>query len=174
MNPPTVGTKFFRPGRLSVTLLVGAVFSIAACVGSDSSGEASNTASEGAGPAASAGAGSTAPLGTGFIMVSELSQLHLTEATYLEELDCAARVSALGDAEQYQGCLEVPSTAISLQLTDGFRESDSWRECFVDQRRCEDAIAGHEVVMQIAKGVRGILRRCAETEMASVLAGGNQ
>ena len=170
----TVGARFFRPGRLSVTLLVGAVFGIAACVGSDSSGEASNTASEGAGPAASAGAGSTAPLGTGFIMVSELSQLHLTEATYLEELDCAARVSALGDAEQYQGCLEVPRTAICLQVTEGFRESDSWRECFVDQRRCEDAIAGHEIVMQIAKGVRELLRRCAETDMASVFAGGNQ
>ena len=170
MNPPTVGTKFFRPGRLSVTLLVGAVFSIAACVGSDSSGEASHTASEGAGPAASAGAGSTAPLGTGFIMVSELSQLHLTEATYLEELDCAARVSALGDAEAYQGCLEVPRTAICLQLTEGFRESDSWWECFVKQKRCEDATARHEVVMQIAKGIREILRRCAETEMASVFA----
>ena len=68
-------------------------------------------------------------------MVSELSQLHLTEATYLEELDCATRVSALGDAEAYQGCLEVPRTAICLQLTEGFRESDSWWECTTARRR---------------------------------------
>ena len=31
MNPPTVGTKFFTPGGVGVTLLVGAVCGLAAC-----------------------------------------------------------------------------------------------------------------------------------------------
>ena len=44
----------------------------------------------------------------------------------------------------------------------------------MEQKRCEDAIAGHEIVMQIAKGIREMLWRCTETDMASVFAGGNQ
>jgi len=162
MNPPNVGTRIFRRSGSSVTLFVGAVVSIAACDSSESSWESSNTASE------SAGATSNAPLGTGFIMVSELSQLHLTEATFLEESDCTARVSALDDAGEYEGCLEVPPAAICLQVSEGLRESDKWWECFVEEAGCEEAIAGHEVVREVGGYVREILLGCTETEMQSV------
>ena len=167
MNPPTVGTKIFRRRSLSATLLVGAVCGLAACGDSESSGETSSTPPDGAAPAT---ATSNAPLGTGFIMMSGLSQLHLTEATYLEESDCMARVSALGDAVEYEGCLEVPASAICLQVSEGSRESDRWWECFVQEGGCEEAIAGHEVVREIGGYVREIVRGCAETEMASVFA----
>ena len=103
-------------------------------------------------------------------MMSESSQLHLTEATYLEEPDCMARVSALGDAAEYEDCLEVPASAICLQVSEGSRESDRWWECFVQEEGCEEAIAGHEVVREIGGYVREIVRGCAETEMASVFA----
>ena len=117
-----------------------------------------------------AGAASNAPLGTGFIMVSELSQLRLTEATFVEESDCTARVSALDDAEEYEGCLEVPPAAICLQVAEGLRESDKWWECFVEEAGCEEAIAGHEVVREEGGYVREILLGCTETEMESIFA----
>ena len=85
MNPPIVGTKLGRRAGFSVSLLIGAVLGLAACGGSESSGETSSTPPDGAAPAAPATATLNAPLGTGFIMMSESSQLHLTEATYLEE-----------------------------------------------------------------------------------------
>jgi hypothetical protein len=167
MNPPTVGTKFFTPGGVGVTLLVGAVCGLAACGGSESSGEASSAQPDGAAPAA---ATSNAPLGTGFIMVSELSQLHLTEATYIEESDCLARVSALGDAGEYEGCMEVPPSAICIHVGDGSREADRWWECFVQEEGCEEANAGHEVVREQGGYVREVVQACAETEMASIFA----
>ena len=170
MNPPTVGTKVFTPGGVGVTLLVGAVCGFAACGGSESSGEASSTPPDRAEAPAPAAATSNAPLGTGFIMTSELSQLHLTEATFREEADCLARVSALGDAQEYEGCMEVPPSAICLQVSEGSRESDRWWECFVQEDGCEEAFAGHEVVRETGGYVREILRGCAETEMASVFA----
>ncbi len=170
MNPPIVGTKLCRRAGLSVSLLTGALLSLAACGGSESSGEASSTPPEGAGAAAPAAVTTTAPLGTGFIMMSELSQLHLTEATFREEAGCLARVSALGDAAEYEGCMEVPPSAICLQVSEGSRESDRWWECFVQEDGCEEAIAGHEVVREIGGYVREIVRGCAETEMASVFA----
>jgi hypothetical protein len=104
-------------------------------------------------------------------MMSEMSQLHLTEATYLEESDCMARLSARGDAAEYEDCLEVPASAICLQVSEGSRESDRWWECFVQEAGCEEAIAGHEVVREIGGYVREIVRGCAETEMASVFSG---
>ena len=165
MNPPTVGTKIFRRRGLSATLLVGAVCGLAACGGSESPGETSSTPPDGAAPAT---ATSNAPLGTGFIMMSELSQLHLTEATYLEESDCMARLSARGDVAEYEDCLEVPASAICLQVSEGSRESDRWWECFVQEEGCEEAIAGHEVVREVGGYVREILLGCTETEMQSV------
>jgi len=112
----------------------------------------------------------SAPLGTGFIMVSALSQLHLTEATFLEEADCTARVSALSDATEYESCLEVPPSAICLQASEGLRESDKWWECFVEEAGCEEAIAGHEVVREQGGYVREILLGCTETEIESIFA----
>ena len=167
MNPPIVETKPRRRLGLGVSLLTGTVLGLAACGGSESSGEASSAPAEAAAPAA---APTTAPLGTGFIMMSELSQLHLTEATFLEESDCMARVSALNDAEEYEGCMEVPTTAICLQASDGSRESDRWWECFVQLEGCEEAIAGHEVVREVGGYVREVRRGCAETEMATIFA----
>ena len=173
MTPRTAGTLrtllFGRCG-MSVTLLLGAVVSVAACGGSEPSGEALSTPSEGAGTAVSAEAGSNAPLGTGFIMISEQSQLQLTEATFLEESDCMARVSALEDSAEYEGCLEVPTAAICLQISEGLRDSDRWWECFVRQEGCEQAIAAHEVVREVGGYIREILRGCAEMEMESVFA----
>ena len=167
MNPPIVETKPRRRLGLGVSLLTGTVLGLAACGGSESSGEASSAPAEAAAPAA---APTTAPLGTGFIMMSELSQLHLTEATFLEESDCMVRVSALNDAEEYEGCMEVPTTAICLQASDGSRESDRWWECFVQLEGCEEAIAGHEVVREVGGYVREVRRGCAETEMATIFA----
>jgi len=168
MNPPKPGTKIFRRRGLSVALLVGAVVGVAACGGSESSGGSSSTPSEGA--AAPVEATMNAPLGTGFIMVSELSQLHLTEATFLEESDCTARVSALADAEEFGSCMEVPPAAICLQVSEGLRESDKWWECFVEEVGCEEALAGHEVIREVGGYVREILLGCTETEMGSVFA----
>ena len=111
-----------------------------------------------------------APLGTGFIMVSELSQLQLTEASFVEESDCLARVSALGDAEEFEGCMEVPSAAICLQVSEGLRESDKWWECFAEEPGCEEALAAHEVVREVGGYVREILQVCIETQMAPVFA----
>jgi hypothetical protein len=169
MNAPTAGMKIFRRGGLKVGLLTGAVLSLAACGGSESSGEASSTPSDGAG-AATAAAPTDAPLGTGFIMMSEQSQFHLTEATYLEESDCTARVSTLNDAEEYEGCMEVPASAICLQVSEGARESDRWWECFVEEAACELANEGHEMIRETGGYVREVLQGCTETEMASVFA----
>jgi len=170
MNAPTAGMKIFRRGGLSVGFLTGAVLSLAACGGSESSGEASSTPSDGAGAATAAAAPTNAPLGTGFIMMSEQSQFHLTEATYLEESDCTARVSALNDAEEYEGCMEVPASAICLQVSEGARESDRWWECFVEEAACEGANEGHEMIRETGGYVREVLQGCTEREMASVFA----
>jgi len=164
------GALFFRRGGLSAALLIGMVVSAAACGGSEPSGEPSSSPAESVGAAAPAEVGSNAQLGTGFIMISEMSQLQLTEGTFLEEPDCAARVSALGDAVQYEGCVEVPSAAICLQVAEGLRESDRWWECFVGQDGCEEAIAAHEIIIEVGGYVRELLQGCAETEMASVFA----
>ncbi len=170
MNPPIIGATIFGRGGLGITLLVGAVWGVTACGGSESSGEASSTPSESAEPAATSAAPTNAPLGTGFILMSEASQLHLTQATFLEESDCAARVAALDDDEEYAGCMEVPPAALCLQVSEGSRESDRWWECFVEEDGCEEAIAAHEVVREVGGYVRVILQGCAETEMASVFA----
>ncbi len=170
MNPPIVETKPRRRLGLGVSLLTGTVLGLAACGGSESSGEASNAPPAGTEAAAPDAAPSTAPLGTGFIMMSEGSQLHLTEASYLEESDCAARVSTRGDAEEYAGCMEVPDSAICIQVSEGTRASDRWWECFVQEEACEEANAGHEMIRETGGYVREVLRPCAETEMASVFA----
>ncbi len=168
MNPPTAGTKIIRRDRLRVALLVSAVFGAAACGGSEPSEEAPSTPSEGAAAAPSTATPTDAPLGTGFIMLSEESQLHLTETTYLEESDCVSRVSSLDDAEEYEGCMEVPASAICLQVSEGARESDRWWECFVQETSCEEANEVHEMVRETGGYVREVLRGCAETEMAMV------
>ena len=174
MSPPTAGTDILRRRGLSVTLLVGALFGAYACGGSEPSEEVATPPSEAAeaaapsGASVSAGAGSTAPLGTGFIMVSQASQLHLTEPSYLEESDCSARVSALGDAEEYAGCMEMPPAALCLQVAEGTRESDKWWDCFVEEAACEEAHSAHEVIVETGGYVREILLDCTETEMASV------
>ena len=66
--------------------------------------------------------------------------------------------------------MEVPTTAICLQASDGSRESDRWWECFVQLEGCEEAIAGHEVVREVGGYVREVRRGCAETEMATIFA----
>ena len=170
MNPPIVRAKIFGRGGLGITLLVGAVCGVTACGGSESSGEASSAPSESAEPAATSAAPTNAPLGTGFILMSETSQLHLTEATFLEASDCTARVAVLNDTEEYAGCMEVPAAALCLQVSEGTRESDRWWECFVEEDGCEEAIAAHEVVREVGGYVREILQGCTETEMASVFA----
>jgi hypothetical protein len=173
MSPLTAeefGSQFDRGRGLSVALLISAMVGAAACGGSEPSGDVSSTPSEGGAAAAPAEVGSGAPLGTGFIMISEGSQLQLTEGTFPEESDCRARVSALGDSEAYEGCLEVPPTAICLQVAEGLRESDRWWECFVQEVACEEAIAAHEVIIEVGGYVRELLRGCGETEMASVFA----
>jgi hypothetical protein len=152
------------------TLLIGVLVIAAACGGSEPSGEVSSSQDESAGAAASAEVDSNAQLGTGFIMMSEISQLQLTAGTFLEEGDCAARVSALGDPAQYEGCVEVPSAAICLEVAEGLRDSDRWWECFMRQDGCEEAIAAHEVIIEVGGYVRELLQGCAETEMASVFA----
>ena len=170
MNPPTGRTRIFTRGRSTAVLLVGAVFGATACGGSEPSEEASSTPPASAEPAASAAAPTSAPSGTGFILMSEASELHLTEATFLEASDCTARVAVLNDAEEYAGCMEVPTAALCLQVSEGTRESDRWWECFVEEDGCEEAIAAHEVVREVGGYVREILLGCTETEMASVFA----
>ena len=167
MNPPIVETKRRRRLGLGVVLLTGTVFGLSACGGSESAGEASSAPPEAAAPAA---APATAPLGTGFIMMSEGSELHLTEAPYLEESDCMERVSSLNDAEEYGGCMEVPASAICIHVSEGARESDRWWECFVEETSCEAANEVHEMVRETGGYLREVLRGCAETEMASVFA----
>lgn len=165
MNPPTVGRDIFRRSGSSATLFIGAVIFVSACGGAESSDAAASGSPE---TAVSAGPGSIAPLGTGFIMVSARSELHLDEPSYLEHSDCRLRVSTLRDVEEFAGCVEIPRTAICLQLAEGYRESDSWWECFAEPLTCEVAAAEHDVVMQLEKGIREILQPCAETELASV------
>jgi len=106
----------------------------------------------------------------GFIMMSEGSQLHLTEDSYLEESDCTARASARGDAEEFASCMEVPASAICIQVSEGARASDRWWECFVEEEACEEADAGHEMIRETGGYVREVVRACGETEMASVFA----
>ena len=167
MNPPIVETKRRRRLGLGVVLLTGTVFGLSACGGSESAGEASSAPPEAAAPAA---APATAPLGTGFIMMSEGSELHLTEATYLEESDCTARASARGDAEEFAGCMEVPASAICIQVSEGARASDRWWECFVEEEGCEEANAGHEMIRETGGYVREVIRECGEAEVASIFA----
>ncbi len=177
MNPPTVGTNVHRRCSrhvsLHVSLLFGALLAFTACGGSESSGESVSTPPEAAAGAAAsepAEVPSNAPLGTGFVMVSAVSQLQITEGTFVEESDCTARVSALGNAEDYASCLEVPPAAICLQVAEGSRASDQWWDCFVEEPGCEEALAAHEVVREVEGYVREILRTCSETEMATVFA----
>ena len=113
-------------------------------------------------------AGWSAPLGTGFIMVSAISQLQMTDGTFVEESDCAARVSALADAEDYASCVEVPPAAICLQVGEG--SADRWWECFVQEEGCEEALAAHEVIREVGGYVREILQVCSEAEMAPIFA----
>ena len=165
MNPPTAGRTIFRPGGSSATLFIGAVILVSACGGAESSEAAASGSPE---AAVSPGATSIAPLGTGFILVSARSQLHLDEPSYLEQSDCMIRVSTRGDAEEYAGCMEIPRTAICLQVTVGYREADSWWECFVEPVVCEDRTAEHDLLWQLVKDARAILQPCAERELASV------
>ena len=169
MNPPTVGLNILRRSRSSIALFVCAVMGVSACGGAESSEAVVNAPSGSAGALASPEAGAIAPLGTGFIMVSERSQLRLEEPSYLEQSGCMARVAALGDEKEYAGCMEIPRAAICLQVTVGFRESDSWWECFVEPVVCEDRIAEHDMLWQLVKDARAILQPCAERELASVL-----
>ncbi len=171
MSPPTEGTRIGKPANRSLSLVVGATLALAACSGAESAPEASSTPVEETAPVPSSAADSNAPPpGTGFIMISELSQLQMTETTFAEESDCTSMVSARADGEEYAGCVEFPPTAICLQVAEGLRESDKWWECFVRPEGCEEAIAGHEVVREVGGYVREILQTCSETEMATVLA----
>ena len=149
MNPPTVGTHIYRPRSRSVSLLFVSLLAFTACGGSESSGEAASTAPEAAVASEPAEATPNAPLGTGFVMVSAASQLQITEGTFVEESDCAARVSALGNAEDYASCLAVPPAAICVQVAEGSRASDQWWDCFVEELGCEEALAAHEVVREV-------------------------
>ena len=167
MNPPLVETKPARRPGLGVSLLTGTELGLAACGGSESSEETSSAPAETAAPAA---APTTAPLGMGFIMMSEGSQLHLTEDSYLEESDCTARASARGDAEEFASCMAVPASASCIQVSEGARASDRWWECFVEEEACEEANAGHEMIRETGGYVREVVRACGETEMASVFA----
>ena len=169
MNPPTAGRNISRRSRSSVTLFVCAVIGASACGGTEASDASQNAQSGSAEALASPEAPPIAPLGTGFIMVSARSQLRLEEPSYVEQSDCMARVSTLGDAKEYAGCLEFPRAAICLQVTVGFRESDRWWECFVEPVACEDRIAEHDMLLQLVKDARAILQPCAETELASIL-----
>ena len=169
MIPLTTRRGTEKGGGFRLALLTGLVVGAAACGGSEPAGDAMSTPSESSADAP-AEVGPSAPLGTGFIMISEASQLQLAEGTFVEESDCRARVAALGDAAAYQGCLEVPPTAICLQVAEGLRESDRWWECFVEDVACEEAIAAHEVIIEVGGYVRELLQGCGETEMASIFA----
>ena len=113
-------------------------------------------------------ASAIAPLGTGFVMVSARSQLRLEEPTYREHPDCMLQVSSLQDAEEFAGCMEVPRTAICLQVTLGYTEADRSWECFVEPVVCEDRTSEHDMLWQLVKDARAILQPCAERELASV------
>ena len=165
MNPPTARRNIFGRRGSSAVLLIGAVIFISAC-GDPESPEAS--ASESLEAAAPAEASPIAPLGTGFIPVSARSQLQLDEPSYLEQSDCMRRVSTLGDAVEYAGCMEIPRTAICLQVTVGYEEADQWWECFVEPAVCEDRIGEHDMLWQLVKDAREILQPCAERELAPV------
>lgn len=164
MNPPTL----LNARLLSTTLLIGGVISVSACGGTESSDAGANPPSGTAGALASPDAGAIAPPGTGFIMVSGRGQLHLNEPSYLEQSDCMLRVSALRDAKEYERCMEVPRTAVCLQVTVGYREVDRWWECFIEPVVCEDRTAEHDVLWQLVKDARAILQSCAERELASM------
>ena len=163
MNPPTVGGNIFRRGGSSATLFIGAVIFVSAC-----GAESSEPAASGSPGAAVSPRASIAPLGTGFIMVSERSQLHLDEPSYLEQSGCMLRVSILRDVKEYASCMEIPRTATCLQVTVGYREADSWWECFVEPVVCEDRTAEHDLLWQLVKDARAILQPCAETGLALV------
>ncbi len=165
MNPPTVGRKVFRRGGSCATLLMAAVICVSACGGAEPSDAAASGTAE---ATVSPGPGLFAPLGTGFILVSERSQIHLEEPSYLQQADCMTRVSALRDAREYASCMQLPRTAICLQVTIGYREVDRWWECFVEPVVCEDRTAEHDLLWQLVKDARKILKPCAETELASV------
>ena len=100
--------------------------------------------------------------------MSARSQLHLDAPSYLEQSDCMLRVSSLQDAKEFADCMEVPRTAICLQVTVGYREADSWWECFVEPVVCEDRTAEHDMLWQLVKDAREILQPCAVRELASV------
>ena len=171
MSPQPAGAEIRKRGGLGATLLLNTLLGVAACGGSESSPGASSDAPSDAGGATTSMEAEPSPtLGTGFIMISGLSQLQMTEGTFLEESDCTARVSALDDDEEYAACVEVPPAAICLQASEGLRESDKWWECFGQMNGCEEAIAGHEVVREVGGYVREILQGCSETEMATVFA----
>ncbi len=155
----------FRRGGSCATLLIAAAIFVSACGGAESSEPAASGSSE---ATVSPGPDSFAPLGTGFILMSARSQIHLDEASYLEQADCMARVSALRDAREYASCMQVPRTAICLQVTIGYREVDRWWECFVEPVVCEDRTAEHDVLWQLVKDARKVLQPCAETELASL------
>ena len=103
-------------------------------------------------------------------MVSERSQLRLEEPSYLEKSDCMQRVSALRDTVEFADCMEIPRTAICLQVTVGYREADRSWECFVEPVVCEDRTDEHDVMWQLVKDARAILQPCAARELASVFA----
>ena len=102
-------------------------------------------------------------------MLSETGQLRLDEPSYLERSDCMSRVSTLGNAEEYAGCMEISGTAICLQVTLGYREVDSWWECYTESAQCDDAAAAHDLLYQLVKDARAILQPCGERELALVL-----
>lgn len=165
MNPPTLGRNIFGRGGSSARLLIGAVILVSACGDTESTEAVASGSPE---ATASPAAASIAPLGTGFILVSERSQLHLDEPSYVEQSDCMRRVATRRDDEEFAGCREIPRTAICLQVTVGYQESDSWWECFVEPVVCEDRAAEHDVMWQLVKDARAILQPCAERELASV------
>jgi len=150
-------------------LFLGAVIFVSACGGADSSGAAaSEDASDDAGALVSPPASAIAPLGTGFVIVSARSQLRLEEPTYREHADCMSQVYSLQDAEEFAGCMEVPRTAICLQVTLGYTEADRSWECFVEPVVCEDRTSEHDMLWQLVKDARAILQPCAERELVSV------
>ena len=101
-------------------------------------------------------------------MVSARSQLRLEEPTYREHSGCMLQVSSRQDAEEFAGCMEVPRTAICLQVTLGYTEADRFWECFVEPLACEDRAVEHDMLWQLVKDARAILQPCAERELASV------
>jgi len=150
-------------------LFLGAVIFVSACGGADSSGAAaSEDASDDAGALVSPPASAIVPLGTGFVIVSARSQLRLEEPTYREHADCMSQVYSLQDAEEFAGCMEVPRTAICLQVTLGYTEADRSWECFVEPVVCEDRTSEHDMLWQLVKDARAILQPCAERELVSV------